>query len=179
MDKVIGIDLGTTNSCVVIYEGDAGTVIPNDEGSRTTPSIVAFSRDGERMVGGVAKRQAITNAKRTVFATKRMMGRKLDSEEMQRLREMAPFEVVAAENGDAAVRIDGRTYTPQEIASFILAALKETAETYLDESVTSAVITVPAYFDDAQRNATRDAGRLAGRGIPRRHRGLRPWRRHV
>ena len=162
MDKVIGIDLGTTNSCVVIYEGDAGTVIPNDEGSRTTPSIVAFSRDGERMVGGVAKRQAITNAKRTVFATKRMMGRKFDSEEMQRLREMAPFEVVAAENGDAAVRIDGRTYTPQEIASFILAALKETAQAYLDESVTSAVITVPAYFDDAQRNATRDAGRLAG-----------------
>ncbi len=167
MDKVIGIDLGTTNCCVVVYEGDEPGVIPNGEGSRTTPSVVAFTPDGQRLVGGIAKRQAITNATRTVFATKRMMGRKLNSPEMQRVKSMAPFEVVETDNGDVAVRINGRAYSPQEIGAFILQALKESAEEYLEESVSDVVVTVPAYFDDSQRQATRDAGRIAGLNVLR------------
>ncbi len=167
MDKVIGIDLGTTNSCVVVYEGDSPIVIPNSEGSRTTASVVAFTQDGQRLVGGIAKRQSITNPKRTVYATKRMMGRKFKSEEMQRVKETAPFDVVQGENGDASVRVGTKSYTPQEVAAFILQDLKRSAEEYLEEKVSDAVITVPAYFDDAQRQATRDAGRIAGFNVLR------------
>lgn len=167
MDKVIGIDLGTTNSCVVVYEGEAPIVIPNGEGSRTTASVVAFTQDGQRLVGGIAKRQAVTNPKRTVHATKRMMGRKLKSEEMQRIKGTAPFDVVEGDNGDASVRVGTKAYSPQEIAAFILQDLKRSAEEYLEEKVEDAVITVPAYFDDAQRQATRDAGRIAGFNVLR------------
>ncbi len=167
MDKVIGIDLGTTNSCVVVYEGDAPTVIPNGEGSRTTASIVAFTQDGQRLVGGIAKRQAITNPKRTVFATKRMMGRKFASEEMQRVSETAPYDVVNGDGGDAAVKVGNKAYSPQEIAAFILQDLKRSAEEYLEDKVSDVVITVPAYFDDAQRQATRDAGRISGMNVLR------------
>ena len=167
MDKVVGIDLGTTNSCVVVYEGEAPTVIPNVEGSRTTPSVVAFTQDGQRLVGGIAKRQAVTNPTRTVFATKRMMGRKFDSPEMERIRETAPFEVTRADNGDASVQIGNKGYTPQEIAAFILQGVKQSAEEYLESEVKDVVITVPAYFDDAQRQATRDAGRIAGLNVLR------------
>ncbi|MCO4761603.1 MAG: molecular chaperone DnaK, partial [Myxococcales bacterium] len=167
MDKVIGIDLGTTNSCVVVYEGDAPIVIPNGEGSRTTSSVVAFTQDGQRLVGGIAKRQAITNPKRTVHATKRMMGRKFLSEEMQRIKETAPFDVSEDNNGDATVRVGTKSYTPQEIGAFILQDLKRSAEEYLEDRVVDAVVTVPAYFDDAQRQATRDAGRIAGLNVLR------------
>lgn len=167
MEKVIGIDLGTTNSCVVVYEGDQPTVIPNAEGSRTTASVVAFTADQQRLVGGIAKRQAVTNPKRTVFATKRMMGRKFESEEIQHVRETSPFDVVALDNGDAGVQVGGKGYSPQEIAAFILQDLKKSAEEYLEAKVGDAVITVPAYFDDAQRQATRDAGRIAGLNVLR------------
>ncbi len=167
MDKVIGIDLGTTNSCVVVYEGDTPVVIPNSEGSRTTASVVGFTPDGQRMVGGIAKRQAITNPKRTVFATKRMMGRKFEAAEIKRVIETAPFDVVSIDNGDAAIQIGSKAYSPQEIAAFILQELRRSAEEYLEVKVTDAVITVPAYFDDAQRQATRDAGRIAGLNVLR------------
>ena len=167
MDKVVGIDLGTTNSCIVVYEGDAPTVIPNLEGSRTTPSVVAFTPDGQRLVGGIAKRQAVTNPTRTVFATKRMLGRKFDSPEMMRIRETAPFEVVKADNGDASMHIGNKIYSPQEIAAFVLQGVKQSAEEYLETEVKDVVITVPAYFDDAQRQATRDAGRIAGLNVLR------------
>ena len=167
MEKVIGIDLGTTNSCVVVYEGDQPTVLPNGEGSRTTASVVAFTADGQRLVGGIAKRQAVTNPKRTVFATKRMMGRKFDTEEIQRVMETAPFDVVALDNSDAGVSVGSKAYSPQEIAAFILQDLKKSAEEYLEAKVADAVITVPAYFDDAQRQATRDAGRIAGLNVLR------------
>lgn len=167
MDKVIGIDLGTTNSCVVVYEGDQPTVIPNGEGSRTTASVVAFTADNQRLVGGIAKRQAVTNPKRTVFATKRMMGRKYDTEEMQRVKVTAHFDVVLGDGADAAVQVGNKIYSPQEIAAFILQDLKKSAEEYLETKVSDAVITVPAYFDDAQRQATRDAGRIAGLNVLR------------
>ena len=167
MDKVIGIDLGTTNSCVVVFEGDEPVVIPNSEGSRTTASVVAFTADSQRLVGGIAKRQAVTNPKRTVFATKRLMGRKYDTPEIQRVLETAPFDVVGMDNGDASIQVGNKHYSPQEIAAFILQDLKRSAEEYLEVKVSDAVITVPAYFDDAQRQATRDAGRIAGLNVLR------------
>jgi len=167
MDKVVGIDLGTTNSCVVVYEGDAPTVIPNAEGSRTTPSVVAFTQDNQRLVGGIAKRQAVTNPTRTVFATKRMMGRKYDSPEMERIRQTAPFDVIKSDNGDASMQIGNKIYSPQEVAAFILQAVKQSAEEYLEADVKDVVVTVPAYFDDAQRKATRDAGRISGMNVLR------------
>ena len=162
MAKVIGIDLGTTNSCVAIMEGDQSVVIPNSEGSRTTPSIVAFAENGERLVGQIAKRQALTNPENTVYAVKRMMGRKLEDTEVQRHLRTSTYTVVGQGNGDAAVQIRGRVYSPPEISAMVLTKMKQTAEDYLGETVSEAVLTVPAYFDDAQRQATKDAGRIAG-----------------
>lgn len=167
MGRVIGIDPGTTNSCVAVMEAGNPVVIPNLEGSRITPSVVAVSDDGERLVGAVAKRQAITNASNTVFAIKRMMGRKFESPEVGRISSSYPYEIVKAPNGDAAVSIGGKNFSPPEISAIILKRMKEFAEEYLGETVTEAVITVPAYFDDAQRQATRDAGRIAGLEVKR------------
>jgi molecular chaperone DnaK len=165
MGKIIGIDLGTTNSCVSVMEGGQPTVIANQEGNRTTPSVVAFTKSGERLVGQVAKRQAITNPENTIFSIKRFMGRRFDevSEEMK----MVPYKVVRGENGDARVEIMGKKYSPPEISAMILTKLKEAAESYLGEKVTQAVITVPAYFNDAQRQATKDAGKIAGLDVLR------------
>jgi molecular chaperone DnaK len=160
--KVIGIDLGTTNSCVAVMEGGEPTVIPNAEGSRTTPSVVAFTKSGERLVGEVAKRQAITNSENTVFSIKRFMGRKYDDPEVDRDRRLVPFKVVRAPNGDAWVDINGKGYSPPEVSAMILQKLKTDAEAFLGEKITQAVITVPAYFNDAQRQATKDAGKIAG-----------------
>ncbi len=162
MGKVIGIDLGTTNSCVAVMEGGEPRVIPNAEGGRTTPSVVAVTKDGERLVGTVAKRQAVTNPQNTVYSVKRLMGRKFEDEEVTRLKRVAGFGVVKRDNGDAGVEMAGRQYSPPEISAMILQKLKADAEAYLGEPVTEAVITVPAYFNDAQRQATRDAGRIAG-----------------
>ena len=165
MGKVIGIDLGTTFSCMAVLEGGEPTVIPNSEGGRTTPSVVAFSKSGERLVGTVARRQAVTNPESTVFSIKRFMGRKYSevSEEMK----IVPYKVVAAANGDAAVEIQGKVYSPPEISAMILQKLKRDAEDYLGEKVTDAVITVPAYFNDSQRQATKDAGKIAGLNVLR------------
>src|SRR6266496_848053 len=165
MNKIIGIDLGTTNSCVAVMEGGDPVVIPNAEGNRTTPSVVAFSKTGERLVGQVAKRQAITNPANTVFSIKRFMGRKYSevTEEMK----MVPFQVVQASNSDARVKAGGKEYSPPEISAMILGKLKEAAEAYLGEKVTRAVITVPAYFNDSQRQATKDAGQIAGLTVER------------
>jgi molecular chaperone DnaK len=165
MGKVIGIDLGTTFSCVSVLEGGEPTVIPNSEGGRTTPSVVAFSKSGERLVGTVARRQAVTNPENTVFSIKRFMGRKYGdvSEEMK----IVPYKVVAAQNGDASVDIGGKIYSPPEISAMILQKLKRDAEDYLGEKVTEAVITVPAYFNDSQRQATKDAGKIAGLDVKR------------
>jgi molecular chaperone DnaK len=165
--KVIGIDLGTTNSCVAVMEGGEPVVIPNSEGSRTTPSVVAFTKNGERLVGEVAKRQAITNSENTIFSIKRFMGRKYDDPEVDRDRRLVPFKVVKAANGDAWVEANGKQYSPPEISAMILQKLKSDAEAYLGEKVTEAVITVPAYFNDAQRQATRDAGKIAGLDVKR------------
>ncbi len=162
MGKVIGIDLGTTNSCVAVMEGGEPVVIPNAEGSRTTPSIVAMNKNGERLVGEVAKRQAVTNPENTIYSIKRFMGRKFDDPEVDRDRRLVPFKVVRASNGDAWVEVQGKQYSPPEISAMILQKLKADAEAYLGERVTQAVITVPAYFNDAQRQATKDAGRIAG-----------------
>ncbi|MGA2195786.1 MAG: molecular chaperone DnaK [Bryobacteraceae bacterium] len=165
MGKIIGIDLGTTNSCVAVMEAGQPTVIANQEGTRTTPSVVGFTKGGERLVGQVAKRQAITNPENTVFSIKRFMGRRYDevSEEMK----MVPYKVVRGENGDARVDISGKKYSPPEISAMILTKLKEAAESYLGEKITQAVITVPAYFNDAQRQATKDAGKIAGLEVMR------------
>jgi molecular chaperone DnaK len=160
MSKVLGIDLGTTNSCMAIMEGGEPTVILNAEGARTTPSVVAFAKGGERLVGQAAKRQAVTNPKHTIYSIKRFMGRKYD--EVAREIELVPYEVVKAKNGDAAVKIDERTFSPPEIAAIILQKMKTDAEAYVGEKITQAVITVPAYFNDSQRQATKDAGRIAG-----------------
>jgi molecular chaperone DnaK len=160
--KVIGIDLGTTNSCVAVMEGGEPVVIPNAEGSRTTPSVVAFTKNGERLVGEVAKRQAITNSENTIFSIKRFMGRKYDDPEVDRDRRLVPYKVVRASNGDAWVEGGGKQYSPPEISAMILQKLKQDAEAYLGERITQAVITVPAYFNDAQRQATKDAGKIAG-----------------
>jgi len=162
MGKVIGIDLGTTNSCVAIMEGGDPKVIANVEGNRTTPSMVAFTESGERLVGQAAKRQAITNPEATVFAVKRLIGRKYESAEIQRDIKTMPYKIVKADNGDAHIEVRGKRYSPSEISSMILTKMKQTAEEYLGEKVTEAVITVPAYFNDSQRQATKDAGRIAG-----------------
>ncbi len=166
MSKIIGIDLGTTNSCVYVMEGKDPKCITNPEGGRTTPSIVAFT-DKERLVGEIAKRQAVTNPHRTVFAIKRLMGRKYDSSEVSRWKASSPYEICEASNADAGVKVDGRVYSAPEISAMILAKLKSDAETYLGEPVKEAVITVPAYFNDAQRQATKDAGRIAGLEVKR------------
>ena len=167
MGKIVGIDLGTTNSCVAVMDGGEPVVIPNSEGSRTTPSMVAFTDGGERLVGHIAKRQAITNAENTVFSIKRFIGRIFDSDEVKQDMSKASYEVVRADNGEAWVKIRDKAYSPQEISAMILMKMKETAEDYLGEEVTEAVITVPAYFNDAQRQATKDAGRIAGLNVPR------------
>lgn len=166
MSKIIGIDLGTTNSCVYVMEGKEPKCITNPNGGRTTPSVVAIT-DKERLVGDTAKRQAITNPERTIFAVKRLMGRRADSEEVARWKDHSPYRIVAAQNQDAAVEVDGRHYSPPEISAMILSKLKADAEAYLGEPVTEAVITVPAYFNDAQRQATKDAGRIAGLDVKR------------
>ena len=166
MSKIIGIDLGTTNSCVYVMEGKDPKCITNPEGGRTTPSVVAFT-DKERLVGEIAKRQAVTNPKRTIFAIKRLMGRKFDSPEVDRWKEHSPYLITKAPNDDAGVEVDGRIYSAPEISAMILAKLKADAEAYLGEPVTEAVITVPAYFNDAQRQATKDAGRIAGLEVKR------------
>ncbi|HEY2229447.1 MAG TPA: molecular chaperone DnaK [Xanthobacteraceae bacterium] len=162
MGKVIGIDLGTTNSCVAVMEGKTSKVIENAEGMRTTPSIVAFTDDGERLVGQPAKRQAVTNPERTIFAVKRLIGRRYDDPMVAKDKKLVPYKIVKAGNGDAWVEIEGKTYSPSQISAFILQKMKETAEAYLGQKVDQAVITVPAYFNDAQRQATKDAGKIAG-----------------
>src|SRR6187402_1251221 len=167
MPKVIGIDLGTTNSCVAVMEGGDPIVIPNAEGSRTTPSVVGITDGGERLVGQIARRQAITNPENTVFAVKRLIGRRFDDAEVQKAHKIAPYKIVKADNGDAWVECRGKQYSPQEISAIILGKMKQTAEDYLGEKVTEAVITVPAYFNDSQRQATKDAGRVAGLNVKR------------
>src|SRR3954462_5924364 len=167
MAKVIGIDLGTTNSCVSVMEGGDPVVIPNSEGARTTPSMVGFTDSGERLVGQISKRQAITNPEATVFAVKRLIGRRFDSAEAKKAISISPFRVVAAPNGDAWVEIRGKAFSPPEISAIVLMKMKQTAEDYLGEPVTEAVITVPAYFNDGQRQATKDAGRIAGLNVLR------------
>lgn len=167
MSRVVGIDLGTTNSCVAIMDGDQPVVIANAEGTRTTPSVIGFASSGERLVGQAARRQAMTNAENTIYAVKRLMGRKFDDPEVQRHLLTCPYEVVAAPNGDAHVRVRGRDYSPPEISAIVLQKMRQTAEDWLGEEVTEAVVTVPAYFDDAQRQATKDAGRIAGLNVLR------------
>jgi len=167
MSKIIGIDLGTTNSCVAIMEGGEAKVIPNAEGARTTPSVVAFAKDGEILVGEPAKRQAVTNPENTLFAIKRLIGRKCDDDIVQKDKDMVPYKIVCADNGDAWVEVNGKKMSPQEVSALILKKMKQTAEDYLGEEVKEAVITVPAYFNDAQRQATKDAGRIAGLEVKR------------
>ena len=167
MGKTIGIDLGTTNCCVCILEGGAPNVIPNKEGSRTTPSVVAFTEQNERLIGHIAKRQAVTNPKNTIYAVKRLIGQRFDSPIVTDARQHLAYEVATADNGDAWVNAHGQSYSPQEISGIILRELKESAEDYLGEEITEAVITVPAYFDDAQRGATKDAGAIAGLDVKR------------
>jgi molecular chaperone DnaK len=162
MAKVIGIDLGTTNSCVAVMEGGKPKVIENSEGARTTPSVVAFTKDGERLIGQPAKRQAVTNPDNTIFAVKRLIGRRFDDPVTKKDTELVPYKIVKGNNGDAWVEAGGKDYSPSQISAFILQKMKETAEAYLGETVTQAVITVPAYFNDAQRQATKDAGQIAG-----------------
>jgi molecular chaperone DnaK len=164
---MIGIDLGTTNSCVAVMEGGVPQVIPNQEGARTTPSIVGFTAKGERLVGQIAKRQALTNPKNTVFAVKRLIGRKYDSPESEEARKFLPFQLVGAPNGDVHIQIEDKVYSPPEISSFVLQKLKAAAEDYLGETVEEAIITVPAYFTDPQRQATKDAGLIAGLKVSR------------
>ncbi len=196
MAKVIGIDLGTTNSCVSVMEGGKPKVIENSEGARTTPSIVAFAKDGERLVGQPAKRQAVTNPDGTIYAVKRLIGRRFDDPVTRKDTELVSYDIVKGSNGDAWVKAGGEDYSPAQISAFTLQKMKDTAEAYLGETVTQAVITVPAYFNDAQRQATKDAGRIAGLEVLRiineptaaalaygldkqDHRGLRSGRRHV
>jgi len=162
MAKVIGIDLGTTNSCVAVMEGNTPKVLENAEGMRTTPSIVAFTDEGERLVGQPAKRQAVTNPERTIFAVKRLIGRRYDDPMVEKDKKLVPYKIVRASNGDAWVEVEGKTYSPSQISAFILQKMKESAEAYLGSKVEQAVITVPAYFNDAQRQATKDAGKIAG-----------------
>ena len=167
MSKIIGIDLGTTNSCVAIMEGGATRVLENSEGDRTTPSIVAFTQDDEVLVGQSAKRQAVTNPQNTLFAIKRLIGRRFKDEVVQRDAGMVPYRIVGADNGDAWVEAKGRRMAPPEIAARVLQKMKKTADDYLNEEIREAVITVPAYFNDSQRQATKDAGRIAGLDVKR------------
>lgn len=167
MSKAIGIDLGTTNCCVSVMEGGTVQIIPNKEGGRTTPTVVGFTDKGERLVGQIAKRQAVTNASNTIYAVKRLIGRKFNAAEVMRARDTAPFEIVDSQNGDARIRVQGRVYSPQEISAIVLQRLKAAAEDFLGEPVTEAIVTVPAYFDDTQRQATKDAGTIAGLKIER------------
>ena len=167
MGKILGIDLGTTNSCSAVFEFSRPNVLANREGARTTPSVVAFTEDGERLVGQIAKRQAITNPVNTIFATKRLIGRKFKSEEITHAREILPYEISEAGNGDVKLRVRGRDYSPEEISAFILKEIREFSEEALGEDLREAIVTVPAYFDDAQRQATRDAGRIAGLDVKR------------
>ena len=162
MSKIIGIDLGTTNSCVSIMEGSQPKVLENAEGARTTPSVVAFTEDGEKLVGQPAKRQAVTNPENTIFAVKRLIGRNFEDPTVKKDIAAAPFKIVNSEKGDAWIEARGEKYSPSQISAFILQKMKETAEKYLGQEVTKAVITVPAYFNDAQRQATKDAGKIAG-----------------
>jgi molecular chaperone DnaK len=167
MGKIIGIDLGTTNSCVSVLEGGNPKVVPNSEGANTTPSIVGFTDGADRLVGQIAKRQAVTNPEKTIFESKRLIGRKFASREVQEFIKVAPFKIVEMKNGDAGIEVSGKQYTPQEISAQVLMKMKKTAEDYLGQPVSEAVITVPAYFDDAQRQATKDAGRIAGLDVKR------------
>jgi molecular chaperone DnaK len=167
MSKIIGIDLGTTNSCVAVLQNNEVVVIPNSEGSRTTPSIVGFTDEGERVVGQIATRQAVTNASNTVYAVKRLIGRRYDSREVSEIRKTAPYVISSHTNGDAWVDVRGRKYSPSEISAMVLQKMKQSAEDFLGEEVTEAVITVPAYFNDSQRQATKDAGRIAGLDVRR------------
>src|ERR1700682_5081596 len=162
MSKVIGIDLGTTNSCVAVMEGRSAKVIENSEGMRTTPSMVAFTESGERLVGQAAKRQAVTNPENTFFAIKRLIGRRFTDPMVKKDMDLVPYKIITGDNGDAWVESRGKKYAPSQISAFILQKMKETAEAYLGETVDQAVITVPAYFNDSQRQATKDAGRIAG-----------------
>ena len=168
MSKVIGIDLGTTNSCVAVMEGTEARVIENSEGARTTPSMVAFTEDGERLVGQAAKRQGVTNPENTLFAIKRLIGRTFDDPMTEKDMGLVPYSIVKADNGDAWVESRDKKYSPSEISAFILMKMKETAEAHLGEEVDQAVITVPAYFNDSQRQATKDAGRIAGLDVLRK-----------
>ena len=167
MSKIIGIDLGTTNSCVAIMEGGKPRVIENSEGDRTTPSIVAFTDDDQVLVGQSAKRQAVTNPKNTLFAIKRLIGRRFDEKEVQKDIGLVPYNIVKADNNDAWVEAHGKKMAPPEVSARVLQKMKKTAEDYLGETITDAVITVPAYFNDSQRQATKDAGRIAGLNVKR------------
>jgi molecular chaperone DnaK len=167
MGKILGIDLGTTNSCAAVFEGNQSRVLANREGARTTPSVVAFTEDGDRLVGQIAKRQAITNPANTIFATKRLIGRKYQSDEVSRAREILPYAITASPNGDVKVRVRDRDYSPEEIGAFLLREIRDFSVEALGEDIREAIITVPAYFDDAQRQATRDAGRIAGLDVKR------------
>src|SRR4026208_1250279 len=167
MGKAIGIDLGTTNCCVSVLEGGAVQILPHKEGGRTTPTVVGFTEKGERLVGQIAKRQAVTNAANTVYAVKRLIGRQYGSTEVSRMRETSAFEIVDSPNGDARIRVQGRSYSPPELSGIVLQRLKAAAEDFLGEPVTDAIITVPAYFDDTQRQATKDAGKIAGLTVER------------
>jgi molecular chaperone DnaK len=167
MGKIIGIDLGTTNSCVAVMEGDKAKVIENSEGDRTTPSIIAYTNDGEVLVGQSAKRQAVTNPSNTLFAIKRLIGRRFEDDVVKKDIDMVPYKIVKADNGDAWVEVNGKKMAPPEISAKVLQKMKKTAEDYLGEKVTEAVITVPAYFNDSQRQATKDAGRIAGLEVKR------------
>ena len=162
MSKVIGIDLGTTNSCVAIMDGSQAKVLENAEGARTTPSVVAFLEKEEKLIGQPAKRQAVTNANDTIFASKRLIGRSFEDETVKKDIDKVPFKIIKSENGEAWVEGKGKKYSPSQISAFVLQKMKETAEKYLGQAVTKAVITVPAYFNDAQRQATKDAGKIAG-----------------
>ncbi len=167
MGKIIGIDLGTTNSCVAVMEGNTTKVIENSEGARTTPSIIAYQDDGEILVGASAKRQSVTNPRNTLYAVKRLIGRKFAEKEVQKDIGLMPFTIAAADNGDAWVEVRGKKMAPPQVSAEVLRKMKKTAEDYLGEEVTEAVITVPAYFNDSQRQATKDAGRIAGLDVKR------------
>ena len=162
MSKVIGIDLGTTNSCIALMDGSDAKVIENTEGARTTPSMVGFADGGERLVGQPAKRQAVTNPENTLYAIKRLIGRRFDDPITDEDKKLVPYAITKGDNGDAWVEVEGEKYSPSQVSAFILQKMKETAESYLGDDVTQAVITVPAYFNDSQRQATKDAGKIAG-----------------
>jgi molecular chaperone DnaK len=162
VSRILGIDLGTTNSCVAVVEAFSPRVLSNRDGSRTTPSIVAFSAEDDRLVGQIAKRQAVTNPQQTVYAVKRLIGRKFDDANVQRARDLLPYTIAGGANGDVKVRIRDHDFSPEEISAHILREIKEFSEEVLGEPVTEAIVTVPAYFDDSQRQATKDAGRIAG-----------------